>query len=255
MTGRLAPSLAMTPRRIAPSAVRPRMVGIIAVPRTRASAAAPSVRRVSRVARDARVRAGASGVAPAPTGCDTLASLPFASIISADGHVFVEQSEGTQASVFAIFDQAKQLQFVGFSKDLRNSLRTVLARQTELCFFFKHVDLDEVDQDAMLAVRAAWFDENGGAPPGNAANKQALWQRPIDAGGLSERGKQVAAKQRAEATLKKLQQRGVREPFIPDESLLSQGLVDFLPAAELSAEERRAKEVAREQALAATETQ
>lgn len=33
-----------------------------------------------------------------------------------------------QATVFAIYDADKALQYIGFSKDLRNSLRTLLAR-------------------------------------------------------------------------------------------------------------------------------
>ena len=45
--------------------------------------------------------------------------------------------EGTQASVFAVFDDKKKLQFVGFSKDVRNSLRTVFSRRPEKAHFFK----------------------------------------------------------------------------------------------------------------------
>ena len=48
-----------------------------------------------------------------------------------------EVPEGTQASIFAIFDEAKKLQFVGFSKDLRNSLRTVFSRRPDKAFFYK----------------------------------------------------------------------------------------------------------------------
>ena len=48
-----------------------------------------------------------------------------------------EVPEGTQASVFAVFDDKKKLQFVGFSKDVRNSLRTVFSRRPDKVFFFK----------------------------------------------------------------------------------------------------------------------
>lgn len=48
-----------------------------------------------------------------------------------------EVPEGTQASVFAVFDDKKKLQFVGFSKDVRNSLRTVFSRRPDKAFFFK----------------------------------------------------------------------------------------------------------------------
>ena len=48
-----------------------------------------------------------------------------------------EVPAGTAASVFAIFDEGKKLQFVGFSKDLRNSLRTVFSRRPDKAFFHK----------------------------------------------------------------------------------------------------------------------
>ncbi len=45
--------------------------------------------------------------------------------------------EGTAASVFAVFDEGKKLQYVGFSKDIRNSLRTVFSRRPDKVFFYK----------------------------------------------------------------------------------------------------------------------
>ncbi len=53
------------------------------------------------------------------------------------GMIQPDVPEGTAASVFAIFDEAKKLQFVGFSKDLRNSLRTVFSRRPDRAFFYK----------------------------------------------------------------------------------------------------------------------
>ena len=48
-----------------------------------------------------------------------------------------EVPEGTQASVFAVFDEKKKLQFIGFSKDVRNSLRTVFSRRPDRAYFYK----------------------------------------------------------------------------------------------------------------------
>lgn len=53
------------------------------------------------------------------------------------GYINPDVPDGTEASVFAIFDENKKLQFVGFSKDLRNSLRTVFSRRPEKTFFYK----------------------------------------------------------------------------------------------------------------------
>jgi hypothetical protein len=57
--------------------------------------------------------------------------------LSMQGYINPEIPEETEASVFAIFDENKKLQFVGFSKDLRNSLRTVFSRRPEKAFFYK----------------------------------------------------------------------------------------------------------------------
>ncbi len=55
----------------------------------------------------------------------------------AQGMIQPTVPEGTQASVFAVFDDKKKLQFVGFSKDVRNSLRTVFSRRPDRAFFYK----------------------------------------------------------------------------------------------------------------------
>lgn len=39
--------------------------------------------------------------------------------------------------MFAVFDQNRKLQYMGFSKDLRNSLRTLFGRRPDKVFFHK----------------------------------------------------------------------------------------------------------------------
>jgi hypothetical protein len=46
---------------------------------------------------------------------------------------------GTVAWVVAIYDEQQKLQYVGFSQNLRNTLRTVVARRPEKSFFYKSV--------------------------------------------------------------------------------------------------------------------
>lgn len=60
-----------------------------------------------------------------------------ARVVGPQGMIEPEVPAGTAASVFAIFDEGKKLQFVGFSKDLRNSLRTVFSRRPDKAFFYK----------------------------------------------------------------------------------------------------------------------
>jgi hypothetical protein len=44
----------------------------------------------------------------------------------------------------------------------------------------------------MIAVREAWYEECGGAPPGNKlALEREQWQQPVDSGAISVRGKRV----------------------------------------------------------------
>ena len=179
-------------------------------------------------------------------------TLPFKSIISVEGEVHPEEREGIEASVFAVFDQAKQLQFIGFSKHLKNSLRTILGRQSDYCYYYKHVDSPYMNQEEMVSLRDLWIEENHGMPEGLKPGKRQLWQQPAVAGGVSERGKLIAAKQMLETTLKKLDQRGLKEEMLPDEELLKEGKVDFLPAKELTEEEKRLKHEHRMKILEAT---
>lgn len=44
----------------------------------------------------------------------------------------------------------------------------------------------------MIATRDAWYEQCGGAPPGNKlALERDQWQKPVDAGAISARGKRV----------------------------------------------------------------
>lgn len=53
------------------------------------------------------------------------------------GLVEPEVPASAAAFVFGIFDQKGKLQYVGFSKDLRNSLRTLLSRRPEKAVSYK----------------------------------------------------------------------------------------------------------------------
>ena len=55
------------------------------------------------------------------------------------GAILPDVPEGTEASIFAVYNDKKQLQYVGLSKDLRNSLRTVFSRRPDKTHFCKSV--------------------------------------------------------------------------------------------------------------------
>ena len=64
-------------------------------------------------------------------------------LLSCPAHVLhvCPPNSSPQASVFAIYDDAKTLQYVGFSKGLRDSLRILFARRPEKAMYFKCVRL------------------------------------------------------------------------------------------------------------------
>ena len=96
----------------------------------------------------ARVNASASSA-----GLPSVNDLPLITYINNQGRIIPPIEAGTQASVFAVFDANKKIQYIGFSKDVRNSLRTLMGRRAELCYFYKVYNLKELDQKAMVEIR------------------------------------------------------------------------------------------------------
>ena len=155
--------------------------------------------------------------------------------------------EGTEATMFAIYDQSKTLQYIGFSKNLRASLLTVFSRRPDKCHLFRAFHMPVLNQAAMLELRSAWFEQAGGPPPGNKLPaERAAWQEAATPFSISDRGKAAAAEELMKQMLVKIKSRGCKEEFLVNHDLLAQGKVDFLAAAELSAEEleRQRKEAA-----------
>lgn len=83
------------------------------------------------------------------------------------GKIHSNTDATTKASVFAIFDQNKKLQYIGFSKGLESSLRTLFTRRPDKAHYYKSVNLTKLDQKEMMGIRDAWFHEVGGPPAGN----------------------------------------------------------------------------------------
>jgi hypothetical protein len=167
-------------------------------------------------------------------------------VVNLQGYILPNIPSGTEAVVFAIYDQSKTLQYVGFSKDLRSTLRTVFGRRPDKSHFYKAIHLPAMNQQAMMDMRTAWFEQNAGPPPGNRLPaERAAWQAPLQALALSDRGKNAAAEELAKQQLVKIRSRGCKEDFLPNLELLAQGEVEFLAADALSPEE-----VERQRALA-----
>lgn len=81
--------------------------------------------------------------------------------------------------VYAIFDQAKVLQFVGYSRDVYLSLKQHLVRQPESCYWLKVQTIEKPNRTTLENTMNAWIAENGETPIGNDADK-AKWTDAID---------------------------------------------------------------------------
>ena len=174
-------------------------------------------------------------------------------IIDQQGYIAPPIPEGSSAAVLAIYSENRTLQLVAFSADPRKSLTTLVGRRPDKAYHYRAAFFPAVEQEAMVALREAWFKENAGAPTGNKlALERDAWTQPVSAGAISERGRRAAAEGEAEALLKLLRTRGCKEDLVPDEALLDAGKVDFLPAIESSEEDRaKAKQASDDRAAAA----
>eukprot|EP01024_Parvocaulis_polyphysoides_P067220 TRINITY_DN7986_c0_g3_i2.p1 TRINITY_DN7986_c0_g3~~TRINITY_DN7986_c0_g3_i2.p1 ORF type:complete len:405 (-),score=70.97 TRINITY_DN7986_c0_g3_i2:1112-2263(-) len=167
-----------------------------------------------------------------------LSDLPLASILNQTGYIMPEIQEDTQAAIFAIFDKDKKLQFVGFSKDVGESLRKVFTRRPDKAYFYKLFEFKELNQEEMGKVRDGWFEEVGGPPIGNRIGMERdAWSNPVDAGALSSRANRQAAEEKAKDLYKLIKSRGCNENFIANVDLLDEGKVEMLLASTLSPEE------------------
>jgi hypothetical protein len=88
------------------------------------------------------------------------------------------QFEG-KIGVYAIYDQAKVLAYIGYSRDVSLSLKQHIVRQPQQCFWVKVTTVERPNRTLLEMIKAAWINENGATPPGNG-EAAALWEQPID---------------------------------------------------------------------------
>jgi hypothetical protein len=170
----------------------------------------------------------------------TLTSLDYLPYLNDNGET-TEQFSG-KVGVYAIFDQAKILQFIGYSRDVSLSLKQHLVRQPEGCYWLKVETIDRPSRTILEEIREAWILENGTTPVGNGA-EEAIWNQPIDAkvkmtedekkayAATDEMGqikalKQVARRVEAEV-LATLEARGVKMQIRFDPKLKEEGLLNL----------------------------
>ncbi|MBD2205048.1 GIY-YIG nuclease family protein [Calothrix sp. FACHB-1219] len=106
-----------------------------------------------------------------------LETLEYVTYIDEDGQL-PEQFQG-KIGVYAIFDQEKLLQFVGYSRDVYLSLKQHLVRQPQTCYWVKVQTIDRPNRTLLESIEQAWITENGSLPLGNGEHK-SQWVQPID---------------------------------------------------------------------------
>ncbi|MDJ0601793.1 MAG: GIY-YIG nuclease family protein [Crocosphaera sp.] len=82
--------------------------------------------------------------------------------------------------VYAIFDEDKQLKFIGYSRDIYASLKQHLVRQPQQCYWLKVEIIARPSRTILEEIKNNWTQENGDLSINDPEN-QALWTQPIDA--------------------------------------------------------------------------
>ncbi|WP_414570146.1 GIY-YIG nuclease family protein [Nostoc sp. CCY 9925] len=176
------------------------------------------------------------------TNTPALASLEYIPYISDRGQL-PEEFQG-KIGVYAIFDQEKSLQFVGYSRDVYLSLKQHLVRQPQQCYWVKVQTIERPSRTVLENIENAWIAENGSVPGGNGENKQK-WIDPIDVKVLMTSEEQVKyhnpandelaqikiiknVARRVEAEIsKELEARGLQVEIRFNPKLKEQGLLDL----------------------------
>ena len=170
----------------------------------------------------------------------SLASLEYLAYLDDTGSI--QEDLQKKIGVYAIFNQEKELQFVGYSRDIYLSLQQHLIRQPQNCYWLKLQTIDRPNRSILEETRQAWITENGEIPTGNATAEVA-WTQAIDvkpmmseeeqaqylAGGEIEQTKTLKkVARRIENTIKQqLSDRGVTMDFRFNPKLKEKGLLDL----------------------------
>ncbi|MDZ7959493.1 MAG: GIY-YIG nuclease family protein [Aulosira sp. DedQUE10] len=176
------------------------------------------------------------------TNISLLATLEYVPYIDDNGQI-PEHFLG-KIGVYAIFDQDKVLQFVGYSRDVYLSLKQHLIRQPQQCYWVKVQTIDRPSRTVLENIEQAWIAENGNVPLGNSDRKEQ-WTNPINVKAIMTPEEQVNYQKpvndeltqmkilknvarRVEAEiLSVLESRGLQTPIRFNPKLKEEGLLDL----------------------------
>ena len=174
------------------------------------------------------------------TEIPSLSSLEYLPYIDETG--CIDENVRGKIGVYAIFNQNREMQYVGYSRDVYLSLKQHLIRQPEKCYWVKIETITRPSRKILEDIASAWIAENGSTPEGNDRNL-AIWTEPIDANPAmteeekaqyqqSEELKQTKIRKkvarRVEAQiLERLGDRGVKMDIRFNPKLKEKGLLDL----------------------------
>lgn len=97
-----------------------------------------------------------------------------------DNQGLLDENLSGKIGIYAIFNQDKNLQFVGYSRDIYLSLKQHLVRQPQKCYWLKMQTIDRPSRSILESTKQQWITENNAIPEGNS-EQENLWTQPIDA--------------------------------------------------------------------------
>ena len=112
------------------------------------------------------------------TQLPSLTTLDYLPYLNEQG--IISENFRKKIGVYAIFDQNKQLKFMGYSRDIYASLKQHLVRQPNQCYWLKIEIITRPSRTVLEEIKTNWTQENGDLSISNKEN-QALWTQPIDA--------------------------------------------------------------------------
>lgn len=107
----------------------------------------------------------------------SLAELPFEPYLSAEGTLPAALQR--QIGIYAIFDGDQQLQYIGYSRDIYQSLKQHLVRKPACCRWYKCQVIERPSRTVLETLKQAWSQEYPGFVL--SPEDEAAWTAAIDA--------------------------------------------------------------------------
>lgn len=131
------------------------------------------------------------------TATPSLADLPFEPYLAPDGTLPTALQR--QIGIYAIFDSDQQLQYIGYSRDVYQSLKQHLVRKPNCCQWYKLQVIERPSRSILETLKQAWTEEHSSFTPSAAV--EAEWTAAIDA-----KAQMTAAEQAEYAALSEAEQ-------------------------------------------------